>query len=74
MHAAMKFIRFATGITQARADFGGEKPNPRDLSPLENVVYDSALTTLIEYFNAPGFGEIHTVSANEGVSDKCPDL
>jgi hypothetical protein len=57
--AAFQFLDFAYRVTEGQqSPFGGDVPKDtgRKLSNMEAAVYDSALSTILEYFNEPGFG------------------
>lgn len=56
--AAMHFLQFAEGARSGRScGVSSEFSTSRELSKSEAEVYDSALTTLLEYFNEPGVGQ-----------------
>lgn len=55
VEAAMRYLHFCQQIRTAEssAPFGQSSTNVgRELSPQERLVYDAALSTLLEYFNS----------------------
>lgn len=61
VQAAMQFIHFCEEVRRGPCGpimTAGDSPSGggRELSKAEADVYDSALTTLLEFFNEPGFG------------------
>jgi hypothetical protein len=60
VQAAFQYLHFAEMIRNQQncGSMAGDSPREgRDLTKTEAEVYDSALTTLLNYFNEPNFGK-----------------